>query len=72
MIRLMIGRDLRPLYIPLDAAPPEGGCEISGVVTAAFPGQQVNLAFRKPSQPQDFPFTGRSWPDLSGPRTLQD
>ncbi len=47
MIRLMIGRDLRPLYIPLDAAPPEGGCEISGVVTAAFPRQQVNLAIRK-------------------------
>jgi ribose transport system ATP-binding protein len=47
MIRLMIGRDLKALYIPPDAEPREGGCEIRGVIAEAFPGRPVNLSVRK-------------------------
>ena len=44
MIRLMIGRDLKALYIPPNAAIREGGCEIVGVITKDFPDRQVNLS----------------------------
>ena len=46
MIRLMIGRDLKSLYQPPQAAP-EQGCEIAGVRTTAFPDQQVTLSVRR-------------------------
>jgi ribose transport system ATP-binding protein len=46
MIRLMIGRDLKALYIAPDAETREGGCELDGVVTEAFPDRRVNLSIR--------------------------
>ena len=47
MIQLMIGRDLASLYTPPRAPPKAGGCEITGLVTPAFPEAQVSLAIRK-------------------------
>jgi ribose transport system ATP-binding protein len=47
MIRLMIGRDLKALYIPPAAPPRDGGCEIGGVVTPAFPDRAVTLSVRR-------------------------
>ncbi len=47
MIRLMIGRDLKALYIPPDAASATCGCELLGVTGTAFPGRQVTLTVRK-------------------------
>jgi ribose transport system ATP-binding protein len=44
MIRLMIGRDLKALYIPPAAEPREGGCELARIVTKGFPDRQVNLS----------------------------
>jgi ribose transport system ATP-binding protein len=46
MIRLMIGRDLKALYIPPAVKPRDGGCEIVEVVTKGFPDRQVNLSVR--------------------------
>jgi ribose transport system ATP-binding protein len=46
MIRLMIGRDLKALYIPPNAEHSDGGCEIREVVTPAFPDRRVNLTVR--------------------------
>ncbi len=46
MIRLMIGRDLRSLYVPPKVAPREGGCDVVGLVTGAFPDRAVNLHVR--------------------------
>ena len=46
MIRLMIGRDLKSLYIPPRTEPREGGCQIEGVVTRAFPDRSVDLSVR--------------------------
>ncbi len=46
MIRLMIGRDLKALYIPPRTAPRDGGCDIVGAVTPAFPDRSVSLAVR--------------------------
>jgi ribose transport system ATP-binding protein len=46
MIRLMIGRDLKALYIPPAVEPRDGGCELSEVVTKGFPDRQVNLSVR--------------------------
>jgi ribose transport system ATP-binding protein len=46
MIRLMIGRDLKALYIPPAAEPQDGGFELSDVVTKDFPDQQVSLSVR--------------------------
>jgi ribose transport system ATP-binding protein len=46
MIRLMIGRDLKALYIPPAAEPRDGGFELSNVVTKDFPDQQVSLSVR--------------------------
>jgi ribose transport system ATP-binding protein len=47
MIRLMIGRDLRSLYIPPKAAPGEVVLEIAEVRTSAYPGKSVSLAIRR-------------------------
>jgi ribose transport system ATP-binding protein len=46
MIRLMIGRDLKALYIPPAVESRGGGCELSNVVTKDFPDRQVNLSVR--------------------------
>jgi ribose transport system ATP-binding protein len=46
MIRLMIGRDLKALYIPPEAEPRQGGCELRGVITPGFPNRPVNLVIR--------------------------
>lgn len=46
MIRLMIGRDLKALYIQPKSAQRDGGCDIRGVVTPAFPDRRVNLSVR--------------------------
>jgi ribose transport system ATP-binding protein len=46
MIRLMIGRDLKSLYIPPRTPPRAGGCDIAGLVTTAFPDRSVDLAVR--------------------------
>ena len=46
MIRLMIGRDLKALYIPPAAEPRGTRCEIAGVVTKDFPDRAVNLSIR--------------------------
>jgi ribose transport system ATP-binding protein len=46
MIRLMIGRDLKALYIPPSVAASEGGCELVGVVTKDFPDHRVDLSVR--------------------------
>jgi ribose transport system ATP-binding protein len=47
MIRLMIGRDLRSLYIPPRTAPAGELCAIEGVVTTAFPDRSVSLVVRR-------------------------
>ncbi len=46
MIRLMIGRDLRALYTPPARPPDEGGLDVKGLVTAAFPHKEVDLRIR--------------------------
>ncbi|HTW28783.1 MAG TPA: sugar ABC transporter ATP-binding protein [Acetobacteraceae bacterium] len=46
MIRLMIGRELKALYIPPQSPPRPGGCDIEGLVTPAFPDRAVDLAIR--------------------------
>ncbi|MGE3742956.1 MAG: sugar ABC transporter ATP-binding protein, partial [Geminicoccaceae bacterium] len=46
MIRLMIGRDLKSLYQPPQAAP-AAGCEIDQVRTTTFPDQTVSLSVRR-------------------------
>jgi ribose transport system ATP-binding protein len=47
MIRLMIGRDLKALYIPPAAERGEGTTlEISGIRTATYPDNEVSLAVR--------------------------
>jgi ribose transport system ATP-binding protein len=46
MIRLMIGRDLKSLYVPPKAAPAPG-CEIKGLRTTAFPDREVSLEVRR-------------------------
>ena len=43
MIRLMIGRDLKSLYVPPSAAVGECRLEVADVETIAFPGRTVNL-----------------------------
>jgi ribose transport system ATP-binding protein len=47
MIRLMIGRDLKSLYIPPRAGPRDGGLEIEGLVTTAFPEKSVTLSVNR-------------------------
>ena len=46
MIRLMIGRDLRSLYIPPGRAPGEGGLVLEGLVTPSFPDRAIDLHAR--------------------------
>ena len=47
MIRLMIGRDLKSVYLPPKVAPKESGIEIDRLVTRARPQQEVSFAFRR-------------------------
>jgi len=47
MIRLMIGRDLRSLYIPPQAVPGEVGLELAGVRTTANPHHAIDIAIRR-------------------------
>ena len=47
MIRLMIGRDLKSLYIPPAARPGHIALEINGARTQAYPSQPVSLALRQ-------------------------
>jgi ribose transport system ATP-binding protein len=47
MIRLMIGRDLKALYIAPKDKPRESGVEIRDLVTEAFPDQSVCLEIRR-------------------------
>ncbi len=47
MIRLMIGRDLKALYIPPAAPPQEPVLEIEGVRTSTYPEHPVSLAVRR-------------------------
>jgi ribose transport system ATP-binding protein len=46
MIRLMIGRDLKSLYIPPKQPARAGGCDITGFVTTAFPDRHIDLSVR--------------------------
>ncbi len=46
MIRMMIGRDLKSLYLPPAQPPRAGGCDIDAVVTTAFPDRAVSLSIR--------------------------
>ena len=46
MIRLMIGRDLKSLYIPPAAPPREVALDLTEIRTAVFPRQTVTLALR--------------------------
>jgi ribose transport system ATP-binding protein len=46
MIRLMIGRDLKSLYVPPRSEPTPGGCDIAGLVTSAFPDRSIDLSVR--------------------------
>ncbi len=47
MIRLMIGRDLRSVYIPPKTAPRKGGVMIDRLVTPAYPGKEISFEFRR-------------------------
>ena len=47
MIRLMIGRDLKAIYIPPKTAPGADGLRIEDVVTSAFPAMKVTLEVRR-------------------------
>ncbi|MBW8728370.1 MAG: sugar ABC transporter ATP-binding protein [Inquilinus limosus] len=44
MVRMMVGRDLRALYIPPAVAAQPGAVEIRGVRTTAYPGHEVTLS----------------------------
>src|SRR5262249_5522867 len=44
MIRLMIGRDLKSLYIPPAAPPGAAALELVGLRTSTYPAHQVSLA----------------------------
>jgi ribose transport system ATP-binding protein len=46
MIRLMIGRDLKSLYVQPATAPGETVLEIAGLRTTAFPAKEVDLSLR--------------------------
>ena len=47
MIRLMIGRDLKSLYVPPAAPPGAVALDILGLQTSAYPGRPVNLDVRR-------------------------
>jgi ribose transport system ATP-binding protein len=44
MVRMMVGRDLKALYIPPAVTAEPGAVEIRGVRTIAYPGQEVTLS----------------------------
>ena len=46
MIRLMIGRDLKALYVPPKTTPREDGLEVVDFTTAAFPQASITLKAR--------------------------
>lgn len=46
MVRLMIGRDLKSLYIPPQTPPGETALEISGFRTETYPAQAIDLDLR--------------------------
>jgi ribose transport system ATP-binding protein len=47
MIRLMIGRDLKSVYIPPATAPRETGVVIDRLVTPAHPDKEISFDFRR-------------------------
>lgn len=47
MIRLMIGRDLKSIYLKPKAPPRDGGAVVDNVVTTAFPEKQVSLQVQR-------------------------
>ena len=47
MIRLMIGRDLKSLYVPPAAAPGASLLEVAGARTEAYPDHMVSLSLRQ-------------------------
>jgi ribose transport system ATP-binding protein len=47
MVRLMIGRDLKSLYIPPQSGIRGGGIRIADLVTSAFPEERVSLTIRR-------------------------
>ena len=47
MIRLMIGRDLKAVYIPPKTTPRETGVVIDRLVTPAHPGKEISFEFRR-------------------------
>lgn len=47
MVRLMIGRDLKSIYIPPKRGARFGGLELHDLVTSAFPEQNVSLTVRR-------------------------
>ncbi|UWU90841.1 sugar ABC transporter ATP-binding protein [Bradyrhizobium sp. CB1015] len=47
MIRLMIGRDLKSLYVPPAAPPGDSVLEIVDAVTDTYPGRAVSLSIRR-------------------------
>jgi ribose transport system ATP-binding protein len=47
MIRLMIGRDLRSIYIPPKVGVRDGGMQVEELVTSAFPEKAVTLGIRR-------------------------
>ena len=46
MIKLMIGRDLKTVYVPPTTAPGEPVLDLVGIATPAYPGQPVTLGLR--------------------------
>ena len=47
MIRMMIGRDLKSLYIPPQRAPGEPVLEAVGIVTPAHPGEAIDIVLHR-------------------------
>ncbi|UEM02442.1 sugar ABC transporter ATP-binding protein [Skermanella rosea] len=47
MVRLMIGRELKSLYIPPKAGGRNGGLELQNLVTSAFPEREVSLTVHR-------------------------
>ncbi len=47
MIRMMIGRDLKSLYLPPQRPAEPGGCDVEALRTIAFPDRQVALSVRR-------------------------
>ena len=47
MIRLMIGRDLKSLYIPPKVTPDGGGCEVKDLRIVNYPDRTISLQVRR-------------------------